>query len=305
VAAYKSLQTLYNAGWLSVSSRWPLGTNVFSREWDVLIILDACRVDALRELSKEYEFLTSIESLWSVGSATLEWTAKTFTHKYRKEIERTAYISPNPFTETALVDHEYPPFDDTIPFDRTKWDVVDGSTFETLDIIWQDGYDERVHTVPADYVTDRAIRQGRSGDHQRLMIHYNQPHVPYIGRATDRDREPTELERDPWPAFLNGTVSRSDLWDLYLDNLRYVLDEVGDLLNNIDAERAVITADHGEAFGEWGAYAHPLGFPHPDVKRVSWAVTQAVDRHTRSPELDTDESVKVSKETHLRDLGYL
>lgn len=305
VAVSKALQTLYNAGWLSVSSRWPLGTNVFSREWDLLVILDACRVDALREVSDEYEFLSSIETIWSVGSATLEWTAKTFTHEYRSEIAQTAYISPNPFTETALVDHDYPPFDDTLPFDRSKWDVVDGSTLETLDVIWQDGYDERVHTVPADYVTDRAIRRGRSGNHQRLIVHYNQPHVPYIGRAVEGEREPTEVERDPWPSFLDGTVSRSDLWSLYLDNLRYVLDQVEELLQNIDAECAVITADHGEAFGEWGGYAHPLGFPHPAVKRVPWAVTQGVDRQTRSPEIDTQEPAEVSREAHLRDLGYL
>jgi hypothetical protein len=30
-----------------------IGTNVFDRDWDVLILLDTCRVDALREVKSE------------------------------------------------------------------------------------------------------------------------------------------------------------------------------------------------------------------------------------------------------------
>lgn len=36
----------------------------------------------------------------------------------------------------------------------------------------------------------------------------------------------------------------------------------------VDDVRVVITADHGEAFGGWGAYGHPMGMMHPAVRRV-------------------------------------
>lgn len=38
-----------------VSSRFPFGTNVYEKDWDVLVLLDTCRVDALAEVSGEYD----------------------------------------------------------------------------------------------------------------------------------------------------------------------------------------------------------------------------------------------------------
>lgn len=47
-----------------------------------------------------------------------------------------------------------------------------------------------------------------------------------------------------------------------------VLDEVELFLNNINANKVVISSDHGETFGELGFYGHPAGCPHPVVKKV-------------------------------------
>ncbi len=307
-ALLKFAQSVYNAGWLGLSSRRPIGTNIFSRDWDALVILDACRLDALRELASEYPFLDTVDSMWSVGSATAEWTAKTFTSKYLDTIAETAYVSANWYTKTVLIDHVYPPTDDILPFDWSRWDVVDAAYFAGLEGVWdwEDGYSERLHTIPAPYVTDRAIARGRTGRHDRLIVHYTQPHVPYVGRGHAATRELRDVELDPWPAFNRGEVSRSELWTLYLDNLRYVLDDVGVLLENLDAETVAITADHGEAFGEWGAYAHPLGFPHPSVKRVPWALTTASDTGTREPAaVGTHDGTRVDQRQFLEDLGYL
>jgi hypothetical protein len=38
------------------------------------------------------------------------------------------------------------------------------------------------------------------------------------------------------------------VWEAYLDNLRYVLDNIEELLQNVDG-KVVISADHGELFG--------------------------------------------------------
>lgn len=93
----------------------------------------------------------------------------------------------------------------------------------------------------------------------------------------------------------------------YMKNLRYVLDEVKILLENIDAENVVITADHGEAFAEWGNMkGHMLSDPNPHVKYVPWSTTTATDNRTHNPEyqerkheLDDDELTD-----RLKDLGY-
>lgn len=285
-----------------------MGTNVFSRDWDALIILDACRVDALRQVAPEYDFLEEVSSMWSVGSATAEWTAKTFHPRHAGAIRQTAYVSANWYTKSVLIDRVFPPIDDVLPFDFSRWNVLDASELVALEGVWEwdGGYDSRLHTVPAGYVTDRAIVRGRRERHDRLMVHYTQPHIPYVGRAAGTDRQLCRHELDPWPAFRQGELAREELRDLYVDNLRYVLDQVTVLLDNIDADRVVLTADHGEAFGEWGAFSHPLGFPHPAVKRVPWVETSAQDTGTHTPEFQaSDDAIKVEQEQFLADLGYL
>lgn len=60
-------QGLRRAG-VFLSTRDRLGTNVFTRDWDLLVILDACRVDAMREVAGEYEFIQKVDSIRSVGA---------------------------------------------------------------------------------------------------------------------------------------------------------------------------------------------------------------------------------------------
>lgn len=56
-------------------------------------------------------------------------------------------------------------------------------------------------------------------------------------------------------------------------------------VENFDAEKVVITADHGELFGECGGYGHPAGFPHPNPRKVHWVTTGAEDARTVAPDV--------------------
>lgn len=101
--------------WNTTTTRYPIGTNVFEREWDLLIILDACRVHTLREVSQDVPWLDSVGAMRSVGSMTPEWTLKTFTEDYREAIEDTALIAGNGFVHKILDGriHEEPTYDGT------------------------------------------------------------------------------------------------------------------------------------------------------------------------------------------------
>lgn len=79
-----------------------IGTNVFDKDWDVLIILDTCRIDALETVGDKYDFLSDIGSLKSVGGSSAEWIARTFDTDHRDEISNTAYLSANTHTEGVL-----------------------------------------------------------------------------------------------------------------------------------------------------------------------------------------------------------
>ena len=61
-------------------------------DWDVLIILDACRHDYFAEAYGDF-FRGKLEQRISLGSSTPEWRIKTFKKTYNDIV----YISANPY----------------------------------------------------------------------------------------------------------------------------------------------------------------------------------------------------------------
>lgn len=265
---------------------WPLprGTNVYEREWDLLIVLDACRVDLLRSVADEYDFLGDIERVESVGSMSKEWMAKTFTDEYADEVAETAYVTSNVFSDRML----------------------DADRFGTLEEVWRDGWDQEADTVLPRTMTDRTIRTAREDDPDRLIVHYVQPHHPFVGLDAGFDADPfgPALSDTVVDALRKGKVGRETFWEAYQDNLRLALDDVELLLSNVDADRVAITADHGDALGEWGIYDHPVGCLHPAVRTVPWTTTTATDRETHAPEIDRETDAS-DVEDRLQALGYV
>lgn len=296
--------TWYLVIWYAVTSRVPLGTNVYEREWDLLVILDACRTDTLKEVAHEYDFIENVDTIWSVGSQSDEWMANTFKNSYRSEINRTHYITANGHA-TQLFEREIlPPKNNTTPIDLSSWELVDLEDFGQVDFIWKHNHDEKYNIVLPEVMTDYVIDAGRHSNSDMLIAHYMQPHLPYIGQALRENREATELEMKGYECLEDGSAEKDEVYELYRDTLRLVLDEVEELLQNIDADNVVITSDHGEAFGEFKAYGHPEGFPHPIIKRVPWVQTSATDKRTREPDLEGESNKKIDIDQHLRDLGY-
>lgn len=238
---------------------------------------------------------------------TPEWMSGTFTDNHRDEIEQTGYIAQNGFIDRVLVGRENTGID-ALPIGPSEYNLVDRDSFGHLESLWHvnfdspsewivgDGESERLHPR---YVTERAIHAGRTADMDRLVVHYNYPHKPY-------PLAPERLAR-PFDALKNGEATRDEVWDTYIENLRFVLDNVGVLLNNLDADRVVITADHGEGFGEYGFYEHPIACPLPAVRRVPWTETRAVDTGERTVAAPDPLSISKSKSVreHMGDLGYL
>jgi hypothetical protein len=81
---------------------------------------------------------------------------------------------------------------------------------------------------------------------------------------------------------------------------------VGVLLENLEAEKVVITADHGEAFGERNFYRHPVACPLSCVREVPWVETTATNTGSVEPTAPDPERVDTasSVEERLEQLGY-
>ena len=132
--------------------------------------------------------------------------------------------------------------------------------------------------VLADEITDRALQWVRSRDgagSRFLWVHYMDVHHPYVPPPRHQrpfrdepigEREAIQLRRKMVedPAALT-TAERSALVDLYDAEIRFADAEIGRLLSGVreawgDDPLTIVTADHGEAFGEHGPYSHPNTF---------------------------------------------
>ena len=267
------------------------GENVYERDWDVLLILDACRLDLFHSVSDEYEFITTTDQLYSVGGNSEEWMRKTFTDEYEQEIKQTAYITGNPFSER----------------------VLDSDDFLVMDEVWKYAWSEQGTVLP-EAISDRAIETHREHQPEYMIVHYMQPHVPFVNwdkaeniSISNFGGPQSKRTMDTWDRVRKGEVKLDDVMKAYRNNLRLVLDQLEVVLSSIDAERVVISSDHGNAIGEFGVYGHPRSAPLKGVRAVPWSVTSARNNGEYQPALEkgmdavTDDDV----ESRLQDLGYI
>lgn len=264
------------------------GTPIYERDWDLLVILDACRPEALREVSDDYDFLTEVDEETSLGSYSRSWMERNFTPEYADEMANTVMVTGNPFTETAL----------------------DAADFQHLEEVWRYSWDDDVGTIRPRALTDAAISLAREQQADRLIVHYMQPHAPFtthpeLQTGPDAEDWTGAENRSVWARVRDGELDVDVVRAAYMDELRHVLGDVELLLNNVDADRAVISADHGEAMGEAGLYGHARGVAIDALRMVPWATTSATDTHSYEPDASDATAVTGEQEQRLRDLGYL
>lgn len=259
-----------------------LGTSVYSKDWDVLVILDACRTDLYRDVINE-----DADSIWSVGSSSEEWMSHTFTSSV--DVSGTAYVTGNIFSR----------------------DYLDENDFYRLEEVWRYGWDDETGTIPPRPITNEAIRTWRETDADRMIIHYMQPHFPAIGSDIDLGGGVTQEEFgrggvvDIWSEMRSGAIDTETAWGAYRDNLEFVWSDVELLMENVDGKVGV-TADHGNCFGKWGAYGHPSGLVSPELRRVPWDSYDCSDEMTHQPEeTNKEDTADDTVEERLESLGYV
>lgn len=257
-----------------------IGTPVWEEDWDVLLILDACRYDLFTEVLDEYDFLED-DSRYSVGAGSPAWINRTFDEQYRDETSQSVYVTGNMFSHV----------------------LVEESWFASLEEVWEYGWDNDLDTVPARAMTDVAIEEYRRRNPERMIVHYVQPHYPFIPAMRAGGHVTPKHADNIWEALRSGEVNRNKVWNQYRENLRYVLDDVQLLLRSIDAETVAISSDHGNALGEFGFYGHGGGVPFPSVRKVPWSETKATNDGEYLPDLERNRP-SPDVEEKLRLLGY-
>lgn len=276
-----SLQRMYWGILRKFNPLYKSGKNVFQQEWDLLILLDGCRTDAMEQVADNYEFTQNSSTLHSVGSTSTEWMDKTFVNDFEDEINKTVYITANGHARR-----------------------LDENDFLHLEKVYQWGWDEDLNTTPANAVTDAAIKYGREfqKERKRMIVHYMQPHFPSVPEPIGHGTK----YNTAWSRLWSDKIAEEKIWSSYIANLNYALASVRKLLHNVDAENAVISSDHGNAKGEYGVYEHPAGLPFECLREVPWYETTATDYNDYTPNLTKHDisSSNIKIDDQLKALGY-
>jgi len=267
------------------------GINMLEEDWDTLILLDACRYD---DFARQHSFDGTLEHRISRGADSREFIKKNF---IGAEAHDTVYVTANPHVHLLNENDFHAIVDEPI----SRWDP------------------ETRCVRPSD-VTAVARRIHEEYDDKRIIVHYMQPHDPPLGPTATELRQHMSLEGPSsdgdtdgvrlLAAVAAGELSKEKARKAYRETLNVALDSVEDLTADIEG-KIVITADHGELFGErplpllGDLYEH---YRHPRTQalcKVPWLVLQQGPRRQVRKEPPTgyaDDAVNVADQ--LEALGY-
>lgn len=279
----RELNRLY-AHRLNLRDYNPEGIDIFKEDWDNLILLDACRYD---EFARLHDLSGELEKRISRGATSSEFVRGNFTGR---ELYDVVYVSANAY---------YAYLNDEIDADIHAYIGLHDEEFREV----------KGQTTPPDIVTEHAIEAHERYPNKRLLVHYLQPHQPYIG--------PYGMERFDHGRGLIDTVKKSnptreELFRAYRENLEIVLEEVETLLEHLQG-KTVISADHGEMLGERMTpipvreYGHNAGIYKPELLEIPWFIIDDEERKEIISEPPQEKEQERSKEEireHLRALGY-
>lgn len=276
--------------------------------WNILIVLDACRYDTFKKYYNRY-FSGKLKKRKSLGSGTVEWLYKTFP----KEYDYT-YISANPHINSKGLS-----LGETTTEKNVDSDWNSKKTFSEVIDVWDTDWSEEVNTVlPEDLnrVAEKYL------DRNKVIIHYMQPHLPYISKeARNNLKGITRFKEGLDSASLKKNITdlfyffgkplwnrlsknkktkikrlmkinRENLFErmarnnrldeikkYYNQNLEIVLESVAELIKKIpENKKVIITSDHGEAFGEQNTYGHPIETHIPTLVEVPWFEVEGVKK---------------------------
>jgi hypothetical protein len=290
----RKLSQVYNQVRTSVDYN-PNGISFIDQDWDNLIILDACRYDLFKEVNEIPGTLRKVESR---GAATPEFLRGNF---HGQDLSDMVYVTTNPML------YRYS-------------DEIDVTFHDVINLWTGDTWNEEYQTVLPDVVTQEAIQAADRYPNKRLLVHYMQPHYPFIEANTSFDKghigadSPDELTT--WMQILTGEVDidRDELWKAYADNLRLALPHIEELIQNING-KTVVTSDHGNMFAErskpipireWG---HPPGIWTDELVKVPWLeVPNESDRReivSESPNTESTPENDAEVQDRLESLGYV
>lgn len=263
------------------------GVFVAEEDWDNLLILDACRADTF-EAVFDVDRFDDYRRVRSAGGSTPEWTKRNFTGGRFGDI---VYVTGNPQVSKYA-----------------------GDSFHEVIEVWDGAFDEEHRTVLPESMAEAAIDAADSYPNKRLVVHFMQPHTPFLDRESvfPDDHGVTKGLLDESKEELRTMarlVGRDTVRTAYRRTLEVAVDAVERTITALDG-KTVVSSDHGELFGErvpplftrlWG---HKSGIRHPALVEVPWAIADGNRRRIVDEGVSTTDSDTDKIESQLEALGY-
>jgi hypothetical protein len=286
------------------------GIDIFAEDWDNLLVLDACRYDMFRD---QHTLPGRLESRISQGSHTSEFLKANVAGR---DLRDTVYVTASPM------------------YYRNRAEL--NAEFHAVVDVWKEGgWHESHRTVMPETMVSFALDAADRFPDKRLLVHFLQPHYPFVGETGVANFDLDDLAFE-WDAAFHDDFEFSDelLWQAFRENLDVALPHVERLMRALPG-RTVVSSDHGQMIGERSRpipsveYGHPPGTYTKQLTTVPWLVFENGPRkeirHGEStddvseqreetvgvetarsperedPEVDDDELVKA----RLESLGYL
>lgn len=233
-------------------------SDIRKEKWDLLIILDACRLDTFQKVN----WIEGELDILKTGSSTVDYFRKFFSEGaivsgqlLVKQLD-IVYISANPWIN--------------MQFEKT---------FKVVRTVWDYGWDYVNFTVHPATMSSETFRTVEKYPKGRIISHWLQPHHPFIGEfQLGIPDAPSNCPHggaggNVWREFQRGKISKEDFIKAYESNLEFALKYVEPIVRELSKKKKIIiTSDHGNVFGEYGLYGHPNGYDYPELTEVPWLV---------------------------------
>lgn len=290
------------------NARYSSGTSILEKDWDNLLLLDACRYDYFCQIPQHKKI---VDKRITLESQTPDFLSSTFNNPPYHDI---VYVTANP--QTLKFQYE---------LDRD--DYIFHKIISVLD-----EWDKETQTIKPNKLRQAAIKAANKYPNKKILIHFLQPHAPFLGDTAESIRRRTgktiegmnpgnreyiymnqkDIQTTSYQEILKEDIKPDEIRSAYLETLKIAVNECHSLQESLQG-KTVLTSDHGELLGERLSPIGPRRWGHPgNVRTKELCVVPYVDfDYSCRKEIKPEPPVKnttidgeaVNK--RLRSLGYM
>lgn len=130
--------------------------DLLKANWKVLVILDACRYDIFKQMYADIiHHKSKLKKAKTFSSGTQEWMSKNF---YNEDCSDIIYMDPIVMFNKFIPRHNF---------------------FKVV-MVWKKKWNYEYGTIMPQDMTDITLEQIKQHPEKRFIVHYHQPHAPYL-----------------------------------------------------------------------------------------------------------------------------